>query len=118
MPGKRSVRIAFENLASNHATLDKILAAYEPSDVGICYDPGHGNMVGDGLDFAEAVKDRLIAFHLNDNDSTADQHNLIFSGSVDWDRLARIIAVSAYDKEYMTIELVMPKEPWEYLRRR
>ena len=108
---ERSVRIAFENLLSNHATLEQVLAAYNPSDVGICYDPGHGNIDGGGLDFAEAVKDRLIAFHLNDNDSSADQHRLIFSGTVDWDRLAKIIAASAYDKEYMTIELVMPKEP-------
>ena len=108
---KRNVRIAFENLPpSNHATLEKILSDYSPSEVGICYDPGHGNIVGDGLDFAEAVKDRLIAFHLNDNDSTADQHGLIFSGTVGWDRLAQIIAASAYDKEYMTIELIMPKE--------
>lgn len=108
---ERGVRIAFENLLSNHTTLHKVLAAYDPADVGICYDPGHGNMAGDGLDFAEAVKDRLIAFHLNDNDSSADQHCLIFSGTVDWDRLAQIIAASAYDKEYMTIEFAMPKEP-------
>ena len=108
---ERGIRIAFENLLGNHATLHKVLAAYDPSDVGICYDPGHGNITGGGLDFAEAVKDRLIAFHLNDNDSTADQHGLIFSGTVDWDRLARIIAASAYDKEYMTIELSMRKEP-------
>jgi len=108
---ERNIRIAFENLLSNHATLQKILATYDPLDVGICYDPGHGNIVGDGLDFAEAVKDRLIAFHLNDNDSSGDQHGLIFSGTVDWDRLARIIAASAYDKEFMTIELTMPQEP-------
>lgn len=106
-----SVRIAFENLLSNHRTLEQVLTSYDPSDVGICYDPGHGNIDGAGLKFAEAVKDRLIAFHLNDNDSTADQHNLIFAGTVDWDRLAKIIADSAYDKEYMTIELSMPKEP-------
>lgn len=108
---ERNIRIAFENLLSNHRTLHKVLTAYDPSDVGICYDPGHGNISGDGLEFAEAVKDRLIAFHLNDNDSSSDQHRLIFSGTVDWDRLARIIAASAYDKEYMTIELAMPKEP-------
>ena len=108
---ERGVRIAFENLLSNHATLQKILAAYNSSEAGICYDPGHGNIDGGGLDFAEAVKDRLIAFHLNDNDSTADQHRLIFSGVVDWDRLAQIIAASAYDKEYMTMEIVMTMEP-------
>ena len=70
---ERSARIAFENLnPGHHRTLEKILAAYNPSEVGICYDPGHGNIDGGGLDFAEAVKDRLIAFHLNDNDSTSD----------------------------------------------
>lgn len=74
----RRARIAFENLLDNHSTLHNVLAAYDPADVGICYDPGHGNMAGDGLDFAEAVKDRLIAFHLNDNDSTGGQHGLIF----------------------------------------
>ncbi len=109
---ERSVRIAFENLnPSNHSTLEEILATYSPSEVGICYDPGHGNIDGGGLDFAVAVQDRLIAFHLNDNDSSADQHNLIFSGGVDWNRLAGIIAASAYDKEYMTIEIVLPKDP-------
>ena len=85
--GERNARIAFENLGrpSNHAALQKILAKYDASDVGICYDPGHGNMVGDGLDFAEAVKDRLIAFHLNDNDGSADQHKPIFAGhGIDW----------------------------------
>ena len=109
---ERSVRIAFENLPpSNHAALETILAAYDPSEVGICYDSGHGNMDGGGLEFAEAMKDRLIAFHLNDNDTTSDQHNLIFAGLVDWNRLAQIIAASAYDKNYMTMEVVLRKEP-------
>jgi len=31
--------------------------------------------------------------------------------TVDWDRLAKIIADSAYNREYVTIELVMPQEP-------
>jgi len=48
---------------------------------------------------------------LNDNDGASDQHNLIFSSLVDWDRLAQVIAASVYDKEYMSIEIVMPKEP-------
>lgn len=105
---ERNVRIAFENLfPTNHTTLNLLLASYDPSDVGICYDPGHGSIVGGGLGFVEAVKDRLIALHLNDNDTTADQHNLLFSAAVDWNRLAQIIAASGYEKEYMTMELTM-----------
>ena len=52
----------------------------------------------DGIDQAEALEDRLISIHLHDNDGTKDQHKLLFSGTIDWDRLARILAASAYDK--------------------
>ena len=36
--------------------------------------------------------------HLHDNDGVSDQHKLLFSGTLDWDRLARIMAKSAYTK--------------------
>ena len=55
-------------------------------------------MVGDGLDFLDEVKDRLLVLHLNDNDGTADQHKLLFSATVDWERTAVIIAASSYNK--------------------
>ena len=111
LPGRGAFASHLKICWTTTRTLHNVLATYDPSDVGICYDPGHGNMAGDGLDFAEAVKDRLIAFHLNDNDSSADQHGLIFLVRSIWDQLARVIAASAYDKEYMTIELSMPTEP-------
>ncbi len=96
---ERNVQIAFENLPpSNHETLKQILALYSPEQVGICYDSGHGNIVGDGLDFLDIVKDRLIVLHLNDNDATGDQHNLLFAATVDWERHARILAASSYNK--------------------
>lgn len=104
---ERGVQIAFENLFPiNHETLKQVLARYSPDGVGICYDPGHGNIVGGGMEFLEEVKDRLIALHLNDNDGTGDQHNLIFSATVDWERLAGIIAVSVYDKP-LTMEITL-----------
>ena len=40
---------------------------------------------------------RRIA-ELHDNDGTGDQHKLPFDGTVDWPRLARLIAVSPYRK--------------------
>ena len=104
---KWGVRIAFENLfpLSNHKTLEKALKRHPPEDVGICYDSGHGHIVGGGLEFLEGVKDRLIALHLNDNDSSRDQHKLLFTATIDWERLAQIIGSSSYDKECMTMEL-------------
>ncbi len=99
------IRIAIENGDLNE--IGKILSEYDPGYVGLCYDSGHGNMTGDGLDDLERLKDRLISVHLHDNDGTKDQHNPLFSGTVDWLRLARIIAGSAYTK-CVSMEVTMP----------
>jgi len=93
---EHGVRIALEN--GRFSVIREILARYGPDYVGLCYDSGHGNVSGDGLDEAEALRDRLISIHLHDNDGTGDQHNLLFTGTVDWERLARILATSAYRK--------------------
>jgi len=54
------------------------------------------------------LKDRLIATHLHDNDGSGDQHRLLYSGAIDWPRLARIVAGSAYRKP-ITMEVLMDK---------
>ena len=93
----RGIRIAIENLfPDNFGTLERIFGAYGADYVGLCYDSGHANVTG--VDHLDPLKDRLISVHLHDNDSSGDQHKLIFSGTIDWDRLARIMAASAYTK--------------------
>jgi len=97
----RRVRIAVENDYNYnlvHAVMKSVFAEYGPDFLGLCYDSGHGNMDGGGLDQLESLKDRLIAVHLHDNDGKSDQHKLPFSGTVDWPRLAKIIAGSSYGK--------------------
>jgi len=92
---ERNVRLAIEN-TRNCDALRALLAEYGPDYLGLCYDSGHGNMSPDGLDTLDEMKDRLIAVHLHDNDGRTDQHNLPFSGTTDWPRLARLVARSAY----------------------
>jgi sugar phosphate isomerase/epimerase len=93
------VRIAIENGGRGHmVTITRVLSEYDGDYVGLCYDCGHGNTAGEGLDYLERLKDRLISVHLHDNDGTADQHKPMFTGTVDWGRLARIMAASSYDK--------------------
>jgi len=114
-----AVRIAIEN--GSFAAISRLLAEYRPEYVGLCYDCGHGN-IGDaaGLDHLEALKDRLISVHLHDNDGSGDQHRLLFTATVDWPRLARVIAHSAYAK-CVSMELSMRREgiddETEFLRR-
>ena len=95
---ERGVRIAIEN--GRFSRISEVLREYPPEFLGLCYDSGHGNVNGgeDGLDGLERVKHRLIALHLHDNDGNGDLHNPMFSGTVDWPRLAGIIATSSYDK--------------------
>lgn len=93
---ERNVRIAIEN--GVFKAISKLLSEYSPEYLGLCYDSGHANMGAEGLAHLESLKDRLISVHLHDNDSTGDQHNLLFSGTIDWESLARIMAESAYTK--------------------
>jgi sugar phosphate isomerase/epimerase len=94
------VRIAFENMIRDNVPLLRdVLLRYSPDSIGICYDAGHGNIrPNEGLQDLETLKDRLISVHLHDNDGTGDQHLPLFDGTVDWRRLADIIASSSYTK--------------------
>lgn len=105
---RHGVRIAIEN--GPFVEIDKILSSYEPEYVGLCYDCGHGNLVPDGLEWLDKLKDRLISIHLHDNDGTADQHNLPFwlGGTVNWKHLAEILAGSAYGK-WVSMESTMKR---------
>ena len=112
------VRIALEN--GHFAAIRSVLADYPPDYVGLCYDSGHGNVGGDGLAQLETLKERLLVLHLHDNDGTGDQHNLLYTGTVDWARLADILARSAYAR-CVSMEVNMKhsglEDEREFLRR-
>lgn len=104
----RGVRIALEN--GDFDAIEGVLAQYQPGYLGLCYDSGHGNIAGDGLGRLDHLKDRLISIHLHDNDGGGDQHRLPFTGTVNWGRLARVIAASSYRK-CISLEAVMRESP-------
>lgn len=103
------VRIALENMAeaSSFDQLDSLLEQYPPERIGICFDSGHGNIAGNGLDRLEKVADRLIATHLHDNNGREDLHQPLFMGTVDWPRLAGIVRKCGYGRAAMSVEVVM-----------
>ena len=95
---KHNVKIALENYSNeNHKEIKKLFSEYDSNFLGLCYDSGHGN-IGNGLKILEELKDRLISIHLHDNDGKTDQHKLIFSGTIDWNKLAKILVKSSYKK--------------------
>jgi sugar phosphate isomerase/epimerase len=91
------VMLALENLPSdNSLAIEKVLTRYPPDYIGICYDTGHGNCSGSGLELLERFRHRLLALCVHDNDGTTDQHGLPFTGTVDWQALASLVAGSPY----------------------
>ena len=93
---KLNVKIAVENGSFNY--LSTLFADYSPDFLGLCYDSGHANMEKNGMDRLEELKDRLCSIHLHDNNGTGDEHKIPFSGTVNWMKLADIIARSSYKK--------------------
>lgn len=91
------VLLALENLVSdNSLAIEKVLTRYPSDYIGICYDTGHGHCSGNGLEFLERFRHRLLALCVHDNDGTADQHGVPFTGTIDWQRLTHLIAGSPY----------------------
>jgi sugar phosphate isomerase/epimerase len=91
------VRIALENMEGDDwEMLEILIGEYEPGLLGLCFDSGHANLSGHHFEHLEKLKDRLIAVHLHDNDGLTDQHQIPFSGTVDWENLSSIIAHSTY----------------------
>lgn len=104
---KNNVCIAVENTACDtFETIADLMNTYPEKYLGITYDSGHGNIgdfhtfeqprPGEGLDHLAQWNHRLQALHLHDNDGERDLHQPPFMGSLDWDRLAKIIAGSSY----------------------
>lgn len=95
-----AVRIAVENLTCQGTfdTIAALFSLYGSDYLGLCYDAGHGNVTGDGLQRLAGLRDRLIAVHLHDNDTSGDQHRLPFCGTIDWQLLMQLVADSAYAK--------------------
>ena len=110
---KARTAIAVENMWFNDWELIEALLARYPSErLGICYDSGHGNAnINNQLDALERNKKRLIALHLHDNDGSSDQHLPPYSGTVDWNRLAGIIATSSYTRP-MSFETTINNTPF------
>ena len=49
---------------------------------------------------------QFISVHLHDNDGLTDQHKPLFTGTIDWVELMRIVVESPYD-HYLTMETDM-----------
>ena len=87
---------------------------FHSSNLGLCYDSGHGNLtekgvqfpeestvpliwkeLGDPVKWEESLPEKfapwMVNCHLHDNNGLNDEHLYPGNGSVDWDRIRNIL---------------------------
>lgn len=122
--GRKNVKIAMENMICTPVEeqvkqFDRLFDRYPPEFLGFCFDSGHCALMsaGDTVFFARRYNDRMIFVHLHDNDGIpdaqrsddiavlhGDKHRIPFTGIIDWEELARLIASSPYEMP-LTLEI-------------
>lgn len=108
--GAENIELTGSDSFDNFPLIEDALSKFDDKYLGITYDSGHGNIVKTHMDVLERNKDRIIETHLNDNSgpgATADgrfkmspdrkshsddMHRMLFTGIVDYSRLAKIFA--------------------------
>ncbi|GHV89802.1 hypothetical protein AGMMS50268_03050 [Spirochaetia bacterium] len=110
------VKIAFENLPCTPQSytdecFEMLFNRYSEDYIGFCYDSGHAVLCcpENPCYLPEKYHSRLLVLHLQDNIGTPEQrtddwavikrdlHRVPFSGVVDWNRIAELIARSPAD---------------------
>lgn len=110
--GVRSGAVRMQDAEDNFDTIEQLFTLYPPEFLGLCYDSGHANLGYDRMERLDTVKDRLCVLHLHDNDGSADSHRLPFQDTIRWERLAQLIAASAYEKP-LSFEVAIHKSGLE-----
>lgn len=73
--------------------------------LGICFDTGHAHCNGTMRESFAILKDRIVAFHLSDNDGTCDQHLQPGHGTIDWQAFKEIFQTMSF-AEPLNVEVI------------
>lgn len=80
------IRVALENMPEMPVSMAKVpgelLEFMEGTELGVCFDIGHANTVGNIPDFL-SIKERFINMHVHDNVGDRDRHMVIGEGNID-----------------------------------
>ena len=110
---KAGIVLALENMLSDQicdtsSELCDIVTEFNSPILGACFDVGHFHVTKEGVTQAfEILKDCIIHFHLQDNDSSRDMHLQPPYGTIDWAALISSIKQQSYDFPF-TVEA----RPW------
>lgn len=83
----------------HYEQLIELVDSFADPQVGICWDTGHGNLMGLRQSRAlRAMGKRLKVLHINDNHAGfRDEHVLPYMGDIDWDDVVQGLTDIGYD---------------------
>jgi sugar phosphate isomerase/epimerase len=86
--GQRGVEVLLENIPNALSSAEKLndFLASTHLTLNYCYDIGHANLMGGVVAEFEAMKERIRAVHIHDNDGKVDAHLFPGQGNIDWKR--------------------------------
>lgn len=73
-----------------------IIKEVKAKNVGITFDVGHANVMGDPIDFATKLAPYMVNVHIHDNDGSSDQHLVIGKGGIDFPKILSIFKNAGY----------------------
>ncbi|MEM3823900.1 MAG: TIM barrel protein, partial [Candidatus Bathyarchaeia archaeon] len=97
------VKVAIENVPEPYPFLMKNVENFRKfyeeveEDVGLALDVGHANLNGQIELFLEYFSDRITHIHAHDNDGREDQHLGIGFGTVNWEKIAKLLKKIPYN---------------------
>jgi sugar phosphate isomerase/epimerase len=96
------VKIMVENIPNEISTIDRIQefkTVAEVTDIGICYDTGHGHLQQDGTKAGSF--DAIDTTHIHDNRGDKDDHLWPFEGTINWPALIEKLVLAQYRGEFI-----------------
>ena len=70
-------------------------------DVGLVFDTGHANVVGQLESFLDEFSEKIVHVHAHDNHGKSDEHLGIGYGNIDWNMVAQHLKRVSFDKIVM-----------------
>jgi sugar phosphate isomerase/epimerase len=120
MAGESGVRVAVEVIPNSLSTPERLVHLIEEQldglDVGICFDYGHANLMGDLAEAIETVSGHLWTTHVHDNRGREDEHLVPFMGTINWETAMMETQKIGYDGVLM-LEVAGTGDPVDVLKR-
>ena len=105
MAGDSGVRVAVEVIPNSLSTPERLVHLIEEQldglDIGICFDYGHANLMGDLAEAVETVSGHLWTTHVHDNRGREDEHLVPFMGTINWETAMMETQKIGYDGVWM-----------------